>query len=413
MKKHLYIYSLAILLCASCYKESASDRSTSNKTITELPHIYINTDGGETIVSKDDYLNGWVTITGGEDLYDLTLPTTVKLRGNSTFFMPKKPYKLKLIDDADLFRGAFGDEDDFEETDWVLLANYIDPSLMLNAVAMKAGALVGIDFANNIVPVDLTVNGVFQGSYMLTEQVETKTNRVNLEEGGYLLELDVYMDEEYQFYSEGLQLPVMVKDSRKVDPDEYIDMGNGSELLFDIIQREFNELEATIMTHDNYANICELFDLESAAKFMLIQHLMHNREIEHPKSTFLYRYKKGDTDEKFHMGPIWDFDWTCGYNGYIYFSQSLSISEMSMPLFEILFDYPDFVAIYKNEWSNFKSKEDELFDYIDSYSSLIKESAELNFAIWNIGASHAQSVTGLRTYLKNRIAQLDSEISAM
>jgi hypothetical protein len=45
-------------------------------------------------------------------------------------------------------------------------------------------------------------------------------------------------------------------------------------------------------------------DLTSLVDFLLIQELMMNSEMKHPKSCYTYI-----NEGKFYAGPIWDFDW--------------------------------------------------------------------------------------------------------
>ena len=55
------------------------------------------------------------------------------------------------------------------------------------------------------------INGKYLGLYLLTEQVELDKNRINVGDGGVLLELDSYYDEDWKFKSDKYQLPVNVK----------------------------------------------------------------------------------------------------------------------------------------------------------------------------------------------------------
>jgi hypothetical protein len=121
-----------------------------------VPHIFMITDGNVPVVSKDDYVHASITIDGKGMYNDYTGTTNIKGRGNSTWWMPKKPYRLKLDTKAALLGLS-------AEKDWVLLANYLDETHMLNAVAMKTGKQFGIPYTNSIVPVEVTLNGVYQG----------------------------------------------------------------------------------------------------------------------------------------------------------------------------------------------------------------------------------------------------------
>src|SRR5690606_36986079 len=83
--------------------------------------------------------------------------------------------------------------------------------LMRTGLAFKLGEMVGADFTNHAIPVEVVMNGEYLGSYVLTEQVEVHENRVNIPElkegdidldkitGGYLLEFDGRLDEDFWF----------------------------------------------------------------------------------------------------------------------------------------------------------------------------------------------------------------------
>lgn len=400
MKK---IYYILLLLAAVGCKEV--DSTINYRTVTGLPHIYIETMNREDIVTKEEYLYGYVNIVGGTDdnCPDFMGATRVKLRGNSTLKMPKKAYKLKLADDADLI----SDQKANEEKEWVLLANYIDPTLMLNASAMKVGELLEIKFTNQMIPVDVSINGEYMGNYTLTEQIEIKEARIDLGDDGFLLEIDRNMDEDYQFYSTTTSLPVMIKDANDdIHPEEDI-------AYLDDIKEDFNTLEKAIM---DGADLSDLIDMNSVAKFIITQNLFANEEINNPSSVYIYKesISGDDGDDIYTMGPLWDFDWTCGYEDSIsaHFSTSNPL-ELTVPFFKTLCERADFITEYKAEWAKFRLVEEELFSYMDSYSSLIKSSAELNFALWNIGGVHSEQVALMKTWFRNRISQIDAEIAAL
>lgn len=62
----------------------------------DLPVLSVSTEGGVPIVSKDTYVPGGMTLDG--------LQHTLRIRGcgNTTWGMPKKPYKIKLDSKAGL-----------------------------------------------------------------------------------------------------------------------------------------------------------------------------------------------------------------------------------------------------------------------------------------------------------------------
>jgi len=361
-------------------------------------HIFITTDGNAPIVSKDDYVHASVSIDGKGMYDDYTGTTNIKGRGNSTWGMPKKPYRLKLDTKAGLLGLS-------PEKDWVLLANYLDEVHMLNAIAMKAGKQFVLPYTNSIIPVEVTVNGVYQGLYMLTEQVEVESNRVNAGSGGVLLELDTNFDEDWKFTSSSFALPVMVK---------YPDLTMQSEL--DAIQAQFEQMESLVAAanfpNNNYL---DYLDAESVAAYLLVYMLTDNEEINHPKSTYMYKTATG----KYTMGPIWDFDWAFGFEG-----TSLHFTNYTQPFFwagstsvgtqffsKISTD-PVIKQLLKQKWSTYKTESlPALLQFADDYAAIIKYAWVRDQAVWHTSTTGFKDQVGkLKTWLTNRADYLSSYI---
>ncbi len=362
-----------------------------------IPQIIIVTENMAPIDSKDNYINATITIEGNDWGEDYTGTTRIRGRGNSTWGMPKKPYRLKL-DESTSILGLL------PEKDWVLLANYIDPTLMLNSVAFKIGQLLQLQYTNNAIPVDLTINNKYIGSYVLTEQVELSSSRVNIDKkDGVLLELDLNYDEDFKFYSNHYRLPVMVK-----DPDIT------SDSQFQKIKNDFHQLEDSVKSiyfpNNEYD---KLIDIESLAKYFVVYNLTHNMEINHPKSTYIYKDKNG----KYFMGPIWDFDWAFDYEGTsVHFGSSQNPLFKKLPsnstgyyFFTRFLDDPTFVALYKQTWNNFKKeKMSLLLNYIDDYAASITESQKNDYEVWKKGTTNFQyKIESLKAWLERRALYLD------
>lgn len=369
-----------------------------------LPHVYIETEGGSPIVSKDDYLKATVEIKGKGLYTDYIGATQVKGRGNSTWGLPKKPYRLKLDKKTSLLGLS-------TEKDWVLLANYLDPTLMLNAVAMKVGQLLELPFTNHIVPVEVTVNGIYMGSYMFTEQVEISESRVNVDEtNGVLLEIDTNYDEDYKFKSTNYQLPVMVKDPDISSPDQ-----------FNKIKDDFHQLENAMASPDfPNTNYLDYIDANSLVNYLIVYNFTHNMEINHPKSTYMHK----DVNGKYFMGPIWDFDWGFDYEGkqshFASFNRSLFAPSGSMEpalgraFFSRFLQDPVIKSLYKQKWNEFKSsKLNDLYLYIDKYAADIEISKTADYNKWKYAGKDFQAeVKKLNTWLRGRVTFIDNEVSS-
>ena len=343
---------------------------------SEVPHIYIKTTNSalSEIQSKEYYVEATVEIDGKKVYENYIGATEIKGRGNSTWSMPKKPYRLKLKKKASLC--GFG-----EAKNYVLLANHIDPTLMLNAVAFKMGQLLEMPFTNHVVPVDVTLNGNYKGSYMLTEQVEVKENRIDLDEDNCIVwEFDTNYDEDLKFISDAFGLPVMVKDPDLTDAQ------------FDYWRNDLNGFLKQFAQEPLSTNTyTDLIDIESVAKYILIYNLTHNMEINHPKS--IYMHKEGDG--KYVMGPIWDFDWAFDYEGnnehFRRYNTPLWNENMTngagTRFFRRFLEDSRVTKIYKEVWADFyANKFDLLLNYVEAGSQ--EEEAQLdNLYIWlaNLG----------------------------
>ena len=60
-------------------------------------------------------------------------------------------------------------------------------TLSRNATFLEFGKKLGIDYSVDYQPVELYVNGKYHGSYLLTEKVQVKKNRVDIDEKNYYL----------------------------------------------------------------------------------------------------------------------------------------------------------------------------------------------------------------------------------
>lgn len=231
-----------------------------------------------------------------------------RLRGNSTQNFPKKPFALK-------FDKKVGPQGMPTDKRWELLANWMDRTMLRNAVAQDvahrtANALAdGLGWNPHGVSVELIINGRHVGNYYLIEKVKIDADRINIKDCyedvvdggnanptvadcGYLLEFDDAMDEVNCFRT-GRGLPVMFKDEV---PE------NGT--LFNAVKAKVESIEDDLEA-GNYAAAYEQLDINSVIDYFLVQELTFNNEYKHPKSVYMYI----DGDGKLTAGPVWDFDW--------------------------------------------------------------------------------------------------------
>jgi hypothetical protein len=377
--------------------------------------MYINTENARPIVSKDNYLNATVTVKSSVATEEVTnLVTEIKGRGNSTWGMAKKPYRLKLDKKANLFGLPA------KAKNWVLLANYADKTLIRNAVAFKIGEITGLEFTPSAKFIDLYINGGFLGNYMLTDQIEVNEKRVNVEEqettdirepevtGGYLLEIDGFAASEPEWFTSSKGLKITVKYPKD---DEIV----AEQRTY--IRDYINTFESKLFGgnfKDSETGYRSMVDTVSLINWYIACELTGNSD----SFWSIYIYKRRN-DNKLYFGPLWDFD--------IAFNNDNRLGDAVRKLMREHAHHPRtwIERFWEDEWfrkaveRSWKALVDDnlleqLTAYIDETAALLDASQAKNFQRWNIlntqvyletnlYATYQRGIDYLKLYLSERI----------
>ncbi len=315
----LLFHAAIFVILISCYSETIEpedpvEESEVSQSVYEVFEMKIQVEENATIISKDkaDYLNCSIVINGN-GIYDNYQGTArIRGRGNSSWlWYDKKPYRVKL-DESSRILGLK------KNKDWVLLANYRDPTNLMNAFGFEVADWLGLPFTNHTRFVEITLNGDFIGLYQLTEQIEQGSSRVDIDDDeGWLISLDADDGPYYNpdatdnFWSTVFKMPVCVKHPKDPTDDQLSE-----------IKSDFAKLEKAIR-YTNYQSVAALMDIPSFINYMILQELVYNVEISAPRSVYLFKNKGG----KYVMGPVWDldggfdFDWDSMYTGHNFFNE--------------------------------------------------------------------------------------------
>ena len=268
----------------------------------------------------------------------------IKGRGNTTWSGVKKPYQLKLDAKTDLLET--GDEGNRAKT-WLLIANFSDPSLLRNQLALAFGEGLGMEYNIQCRPVELYYDGDYRGSYLLTEKVQVNAGRVDIYDlegenedlneelgdlealpretdrtengasytycvgmktpedysGGYLLEMDmpIRAAEEACWFRTSRGSCVVVKSPEFCSREE-----------MDYIASLYQEFEDALYqggTHpDTGKRYTDYVELTSIAQCYLVNELAKNLD-GFRTSAYLYLDRGAD---RMKMGPLWDYDLAFG-----------------------------------------------------------------------------------------------------
>jgi spore coat protein CotH len=391
------------------YEVTAEDQTKKSYVVkfsdNGISALYINTNN-IAIESKDIYVTGSIKIVSNFKDVVFDGKTEIKGRGNSTWGMPKKPYRIKLDKKASLLGMS-------ESKNWVLLANYADKSLMRNEIAFVASRASGLAFTVNSRYVEVYLNGVYNGNYLLTEQVKEGSNQVDVENGGYLLEEDGFAEGEPVYFRTQQGMPITIK-----YPDEKITQPQ-RDYIVDHVQKFENALFAANFT-DPAVGYRKYFDVDSYVNYYIVNEVMGNPDAFW--STYLY---KKANDEKIYTGPVWDFDISINNDDRLGdITNKLMLDAGFDPKMWVkrLMQDPAFRQKIRLRWNELKPKMQALPATASLLEKKLAVSQVRNFTRWNIlntrvyrevqlAGSYAGEVAYLKNVLTNHINWLDTKFN--
>lgn len=378
---------------------------------TNVPRMDIDIENGEMVSSKDVYLSAKITIDGAGVFPSMdATDVQIKGRGNTSWSSnpwDKNPYRLKFIKK----QAPFGLT---KAKSWVLQANSQTRSMMANAVGMKIARMVGTAAANHVIPVELYINGNYRGSYIFTEKVGVSANSVDVDDEtvAALLELDTYYDEAYKFRTTRYNLPVNIK-----DPDL---SENETKLSIDDIKADFNRLTNALYRKED---ISALVDVDMLARYLMVNELIVNYEIQHPKSTYVYKADVTAPDSKYVFGPVWDLDWAFGYETnknycttdqkadfWTAYSNKMEAWTFMRDLRKNTGEVVD--KAYYKVWKDFMDNHlQELTDFCSDYYHYALPSFEHNATMWSDGRGYASVSGNMSSWLNTRAKYIYSRLT--
>lgn len=143
-----------------------------------LPIIYLDSSKKFSSVNASSYTDVEMKVCASDEYADYLYSgdAGIRLRGNSTAALAKKPFKLKLDKKANLL----GIDEEGANKHWCLLANGRDPTLMRNVLLQDFSNAIGTDVYMASMNVVLIYNGTYQGVYQLSEHVRVDETRVDV-----------------------------------------------------------------------------------------------------------------------------------------------------------------------------------------------------------------------------------------
>lgn len=375
---------------------------------TGLPVLWIETEDRAEIVSKDEYLGAHFRLV--EDVVTrmpggvTELEGYIRGRGETSWNRsPKKSYRLKFERKVALLGQAKGKS-------WVLLANYFDKTSLRNATAFYMGSISNLDYTPGFHFVDVMLNGRYNGTYLLGEQLKISSNRVDVGDDGFLLEIDSKAQaDDVTFRTNHIGRPITIKEPEVMSGDDDYNY------VKDFVLAAEEALFANTFTdHDNGWQ--KYLDMDSFVDWYLINEIAKNNDAVFFTSCYMNLQRGG----KLKMGPLWDFDIAFGnvnYNGN-YDPEGFWV--MGTEWYTRLFQDPAFVGRVRERFGHFYAHQADIMNDINENVKYLQYSVLENNNKWgtlytytwpnyDIWGSYRNEVQYMKTWIGRRFEWLKNE----
>lgn len=366
------------------------------------PRLDIVTHNGAPILNKVDYVVCTYAITDPETNKTVFSDTgRIRGRGNSTWEMAKKPWKVKLDHKLPVLGMP-------ASKDWALLANYIDPSRIRGSVVFWMFGLTGIGWAPRSRNMEVYLNGVYEGLYQFTESVEVASSRVNVDAieaddvtgeaitGGYVWEVDVRIDENQEIgWWTRLGIPIIFD-----TPDGDVEAQYN-------YSKNYTQAAEDALFSEAFLNggWKEYFDVDSWCDWYLVTELVSNNDSGFGASIKMTK-RRGDTH--IYCAPPWDYDASFGITFIYAHPVDHWWTRVGATWIARMLEDPSFVLRLKERWlllrSNLLAANVNL--YIETRQAEISEMRARDLEKWG-----TPSAPTLINYLDARMAWLHAELT--
>ena len=373
--------------------------------------------GKKTYVSTDIVLYDKSIGASGKGWWDSKEKGAVSLRGrgNSTWGLPKKPFRIKFSEKF----SPLGLEH-AKAKSWVLLAHDMDKSLIRNHLAFEYSKILfnesdrwhdsqAILFTpcSKYINVYFTgpyydsskghavdMDGDYLGVYQLSDQMEMAKGRIAVDKltavdggdpdkisGGYIIETDLHEGNHFSL-SKGVKMTYKYPDDKDYDKSQY-----------DYISNFINNAEKALYGADYKDPVNgwrRWFDEKTLADFIIVKEFVGDMD----GYTSTYMYKRRGVDKLF-FGPIWDCDkgWDndkrIPHFEYRPLDNLMIKSGFRMPpyvrndWFWRFWSDETFRAFVNNRWKSKKSELEAVTDRVlKDMPEKMRKAIEANFSVW-------------------------------
>ena len=360
--------------------------------------------------SKENYVSATGAIANADGNVEDVEIKKIKGRGNTSWNADKKGFNVN-------FKNAVEVAGMEKCKKFSLISNFQDATMARNRILYDMADEVEVPYASDSRMIDFYVNGEYQGTYQMCEKIAAGKNTLisDVDEEGYINSETGERNEDFSFVveidpspnadditvstSSGISLTIKTPEPESGDSN--LDYVRG------YVRKKFNAMFDAVKSSSS--TLDDYIDINSLAKVYLINELGKNWDSG--AGSFFFVYKPDENGNyKFFASPVWDYDnslgnangidsdlnrmgvsdytlpsgWFStkkgGYGGPNFLATAVKNSQLMDEVYTVWFE--DFLpAIEKLNEKGVSSG--ELYS-ADVYESIIADSAEMNYQIWEM-----------------------------
>ena len=372
----------------------------------EIPGITRETD--EKLICEYAIIDNPDGVNCSSDVPAQTGTMAISIRGNSSRWLPKKQYAVKLVDKEGMpeKQSLLGMP---AESTWVLNGSYIDHSQIRNYMLYNISGEI-MDYAPRCRLCEVFLTNAdgelqYQGVYTLIEKPKVSKERLNLTpydpkyaESSFVVQMNKRID--------NARIDHLKPDDISVYPAnlEYPDAEIVTDYSLQYIKNELLRFEKMLYDaeyFDNWEKVLQCTDWDSFVDYYIINEFFQNYDAG-IRSTYLYKNLGG----KFSIGPVWDFDGAFDNFTGMDFSPDMLELESTFYYFYLCHS-AEFVERCNERYDELRKtvlSEKYLLQYIDDSSKYLGSAALRNCDKWYNGndSIYYDDIEKMKTFVVER-----------
>lgn len=283
---------------------------------------------------------------------NVTFSETIAFRGRGGSFSEerKNNYGIKFESKQSLLGLPKGKR-------WILISNGDDETLIRCRLALDLyKTYLNTTWSPNVSPCELVIDGMYQGSYLLAEQIRVTDERVP---DGYILSIELEEDEDDDVFHSEISKKIFVCQ----DPEAGsigVRLFRTKEVVDDFEKLLFSENET------DRKSALEMIDLNSFADWFILNEVAKNEKGFDDEC-----YLVITADKKIKMGPIWDLG---GYFGNLDSEDVEGWAVKNTPWISRLLNDEAFSNLVYQRFKKIYSSKESVMSLIEQYAGEMKSS---------------------------------------